>query len=145
MKKVESVCRTKVKEYGVRFETGRPVEFRYVRNTERAGYFGARFQQDIEPAGMYLLHNPDPGDLQRNWKAGTARLKHPLVLCFNSTPGNTYDGGSWKAQLYRAYGKKRARLTTALLADGYDGIVTVWLDEDGSPMDTREIVLLAPQ
>ena len=39
-----------VTEYGTTFAHGQPVTFTYVRNTEKAPYFGSRFQQDIEPA-----------------------------------------------------------------------------------------------
>jgi hypothetical protein len=45
-------------EAGVRFETGVPVRFPFIRNTERAprprGH--DQFQQRLEPAGVYLLH-----------------------------------------------------------------------------------------
>lgn len=140
----------RVREYGVLFETGTPVTFKYVRNTEKSPYLGGKYQQDIEPAGIYLLHNPEPGDLAPGWVAGEATIENPLVLPLNSAPGRgiyddnswIYDDNSWKAWLHRRY-KKRARgLTRALLADGHDGVVTVTLDKDGTPVDTREIVLL---
>lgn len=141
-----------VTEYGVRFDTGVPVTFRFVRNTERAPHFGARFQQDIEPGGRYLLHNPDPGDLPRGWETGTASFESPLVIAF-SLAGDVgpdepiYGPTSWKAQIARAFGKGGRALSAALRVAGYDAVVTVSLNRNkrnGRPVDTREIVALDP-
>jgi len=132
----------RVVESGILFETGTPVTFRYVRNTAKAPFFGSTYQQDIEPAGVYVVHNEDPGDLARGWDAGIMALQSPLVLAFNEIPGQLYDETSWKAVLrdtYRATGRKLSR---RLLADGYDGVVTVMLNDKGRPLDTREIVAL---
>jgi hypothetical protein len=118
-------------EEGVVFETGRAVEFRFARNTARAPTrprgTGDPYQQKLEPAGRYMLHlgtAPEPasdssGRVQ--WVTGTVRFEKPLVLRW----GNGYDNTSWKAGLVRAYGKKGHALSRALLAAGYDGIVTV--------------------
>lgn len=83
---------------GRRFETGVPVEFRYVRNNEKASDFGSRFQQDIEPAGRYLTHNEEPGPedyleemKRRGWEYGLARFEHPLVIAFNTKNEINYD------------------------------------------------------
>jgi hypothetical protein len=133
---------TAVTEEGLHFQTGHPITFNYVRNTEKAPDMGERFQQHIEPAGHYMLHNDNPGDLPNNWKSGKSFLEMPLVIAFNTTPGSTaYDETSWKANLSRAFGGLSGmNLTRALQAHGFDGIVTVALNEDGSPMDTREII-----
>jgi hypothetical protein len=129
----------RVEEYGVVFETGRPVTFRFVRSTEKAPYFGSRFQQDIEPAGVYLVHNPTPGDLPPRWVAGTATFEYPMVVLFNAADRfGGYDEDSWKAHLHDEYGKTGRALSTAVLKDGYDAIVTVG---DGY---TKEIVALRP-
>ena len=124
-------------EYGETFETGRPVLFRFLRNTQGAPKpgFNDTYQQKIEPAGLYVVHNPEPGDLPRGWVAGVMRFNNPLVIPFNTERG-TYDGHSWKMMLYRHYGKRGKVLSKALVRDGYDGIVTVGQDE------TREIVNL---
>lgn len=127
----------KVTEYGKTFETGRPVQFRYLRNTEPAPNFGPRFGQDIEPAGRYLLHNPNPGDLAPHWEKGQIAFKNPLVLQL-STGENVYGPNGWKAHLQRTFKAKRKALSCKLLKAGYDGIVTC--DEYG----TREIVDLQP-
>lgn len=123
-------------EYGTHFETGVPVEVRYVRGTTKAPapLTGDRYQQRIEPAGRYLIHNPDPGDLPRGWEAGVVRFRRPLVVPFNLVPGNLYDERSWKKQLQAHYKKRGTALSRAIVADGYDAVVTAM---DG---ETREIV-----
>jgi hypothetical protein len=128
-----------VTEYGIAFKTGHPVTFHFVRNTESSKKFKIpveRFQQNIEPAGRYMIHNPDPGDLPETWEEGDVTFQHPLVLQFNGGTEFGYNEHSWKAVLYKHYGKTGKSLTQALIKDGYDGIVTV---HDNS---TREIVQL---
>lgn len=135
--KSERLALCEIVEYGKHFATGRPVRFRYVRGTEKAPNYGSRFGQDIEPAGRYLLHNPDPGDLPPRMEAGEVAFENPLVLRL-STDGNTYGPNGWKARLARAYKAKRKQLTCKLRAVGFDGIVTC--DKYG----TMEIVDLRP-
>jgi hypothetical protein len=65
---------TVLDEYGLHFETGVPVTFKFLRGTARAPYLGDRFQQDIEPVGRYMAHNPNPGDLAPDWQTGTLNL-----------------------------------------------------------------------
>jgi len=129
----------KVNENGVRFESGVPVTFDFMRNTERSPYIGSTYQQDIEPAGRYLLHRPPSSVRQSPWEFGTTTFNNPLVLAFN-TGDAVYDERSWKAQLQRAYGKTGKTLSRALLKEGYDGIVTVELSRAGKPLGTSEIV-----
>jgi hypothetical protein len=112
-------------DQGVQFETGKPVEFPYVRNTEGAPFFGSKYQQDIEPAGRYLLHNSHPGDQNEGWETGTVRFENPLVIKFNPDNDTSYDEHSWKAQLHRHYGKTGKDLSDAIRDDGFDGIVTI--------------------
>lgn len=126
-------------EQGIHFETGTPVTFRFVRNTEKSPNFGPRFGQDIEPAGRYLLHNEDPGDLARGWETGLVSLTSPLVVPLTGDPSAIYGPEGWKARLSAATGKRGRALSADLIRRGYDGIVTV--DQDGY---TREIVLLKP-
>jgi hypothetical protein len=142
---LDDLLLAEVREYGVWFSTGVPVEFGYVRNTEKSPFFGSRFQQDIEPAGTYLLHNPDPGDLPRGWIRGIARFHSPLVMVFLASEDPTepiYGENSWKARLHRHYRKSRAALSRAIKADGFDAVVTVEM-HNGKPLDTREIVDLS--
>jgi hypothetical protein len=140
---------TKVAEYGKRFETGRRVCFRFLRNTEKAPYLGAKYQQDIEPAGLYVIHNPTPGDLSIGWAVGECCFDNPLVIPLNTDPTQpVYSSTSWKANLHRAFRATGNSLSRKLRARGYDGIVTVGLNpfrrDAGKPVDTREIVALAP-
>ena len=130
----------KADEYGVHFETGMPVTFKYVRNTQGAPKAGIidKYQQRIEPRGRYMLHNPDPGDLPPGWEAGTVHFHNPLVILFNTRRGGYYDSESWKMKLHKHYRRQGAALTRALIADDYDGVVTV-MPGTG---DTREIVEL---
>lgn len=130
----------KVNEYGVRFESGVPVTFEFMRNTERSPYFGSTYQQDIEPAGRYVLHQPPSSVQQAPWEFGTTTFRKPLVLAFSSGNETRYDERSWKAQLQKAYGKTGKALSRALQKDGYDGIVTVEMSRSGKPLGTSEIV-----
>lgn len=135
-----------VEEYGVRFATGEPVTFPFARNTEKAPPPGPgdRFQQILEPGGLYLLH---PGPNYRaapGWEQGVVELEQPLVMLFNRH-GGTYDDASWKAELARHYGVTGPELSEKLLAEGYDAVVTVTQSRGRNrPAATREIVVLDP-
>ncbi len=138
-----------VEEQGVFFKTGVPVTFRYLRNTRPAPYLGSKHQQDIEPAGKFMLHQEEPGDVARRWETGVVRFDRPLVIWFNTDPDPErfvyYSEHSWKARLAKHYGLTGVDLSRALLADGYDAIVTVGRYQDPrgrrAPIfDTREIV-----
>lgn len=120
-------------ERGVYFATAEPVTFHYVRNTVPSPHFGDRFQQDIEPAGRYLLHG-ERRTPPRGWEQGDVTFRSPLVIRFTEG-GLIYGPGSWKARLHRHYSKRGRALSRAIRADGYDGVVTV----DG-PASTSEIV-----
>lgn len=125
-------------EYGYKFVTGKPVTFRYTRNIESAPNLGAKYQQDVEPAGRYLLVDNDPGHTLPEWEKGTASFRSPLVLTLNSGTEGIYDEKGWKARLHQHYGEKGERLTQAIIRDGYDAIVTTFRGY------TREIVALKP-
>lgn len=124
-------------ESGVRFETGRPARFHFMRNTEPSPkrIVGDPYQQRIEPAGAYLLHDTARLSLPRRWVSGVATFRSPLVLPFG--PG--YGDESWKANLTRAFRARGKRLSEKLRHAGYDAIVTV---RNG---DTSEIVALDPR
>jgi hypothetical protein len=111
---------------GASFSTGKKVSFPFMHSNESAPNMGGRFQQDIEPAGYYMIIAEKQGI--KTWKRagkdfahGVATFKNPLVLEF----GMGYDKSSWKHALWEKYGKKGKALTRALIKDGYDGIVTV--------------------
>jgi len=124
-------------ESGVHFSTGHPVEFPFMHNPTPAPHMGGRFGQNIEPAGMYL--NAAILDIEQQtardsgWEVGKIAFRKPLVLVWSG-----YDEDGWKSRLAKAYGKTRAALTRALIADGYDGIVTV-----DPPYGVTEIVALS--
>jgi hypothetical protein len=125
---------------GAKFETGTPVTFEFLRNNEKAPNFGSKFQQDIEPAGRYVIQK-EVDHVPHGWEAGEITFNKPLVLPFNTGAFGGYDDKSWKAQLSREYGGKTGKeLSQALAADGYDGIVTVSIGPDGKSYDTREII-----
>lgn len=127
----------------VHFETGKPVQFEFIRSTEAAPYLGSMFQQDIEPHGRYMLLATDPSrrDVE-GWSSGTVSFQHPLVIAFNSDPSaeRLYGETSWKAQLFEKYGKTGRELSRVLAREGVDGIITVKLRQDGTPLYTSEIV-----
>jgi len=129
---------TKVVEGEVTFETGKPVEFNSARNLESSpkASAGDTFQQKIEPAGRYLLHQPNPEHTPPGWEKGRVEFKKPLVL--QDTFGDQiYDETSWKKRLSTAYGGKTGKsLSKAVAKDGYDGIVTTVKGHS----ETREIV-----
>lgn len=110
----------------IKFETGIAVTFPFARNTVSSQNWKIAkhvYQQDIEPAGMFMILDESPEDEWKpeGWIKGEMHFKNPLVLLW----GNAYDDSSWKAALYRYYGKKGKALSAAIKKDGYDGIVTV--------------------
>lgn len=127
---------TQVTEQGVRFKTCSPVTFTYIRNTRKSPK-SREFQQDIEPAGRYMLHNEDPQSIP-GWESGEVTFECPLVMALNTNyPDEIYGPNSWKSALYEAFGAKGGALSRKLRALGYDGIVTT-IGSD----ETREIVAL---
>jgi hypothetical protein len=136
----EALALAEVQEYGITFRTGEPVTFDYARNTEPAPRAGPddTFQQNIEPAGRYVVHVPSNQPTMPNQQRGSMTLNRPMVVELNTGTGRVYDGNSWKAQLESVYGKRGAALSRAILDDGYDGIVTVETTKRGP--QTAEIV-----
>jgi len=117
---------TAVSEYGVEFETGKPVKVNFVRNTVSSQSVGGdSFQQSIEPAGRYMSHDYDPKrDPMPGWEKGSVKFKSPIVMEL-STGDRIYGEGSWKKRLQAKYNKTGKSLSKAIVADGYDAIVTV--------------------
>jgi hypothetical protein len=119
-----------LEEYGAVFRTGQPVTFAFQRNTVSAPHGGGEFQQDLEPAGRFLVTDHDPSyPPLPGWEKGSVSFASPLVLWHSVDPPGSvsYDERSWKARLAGHYGATGAELSAALMADGYDGIVTVQL------------------
>jgi hypothetical protein len=125
-----------------------------MRNTVSSPQVGAAFGQDIEPAGRYLTEdtsgswkNPleDPSG-RTKWEYGETHFKSPLVIqAVPDADDPLYGDTGWKARLHGAYGGKRGKaLSQALLADGFDGIVTVMPGTSRVPAHTGEIVDLTP-
>lgn len=105
------------------FETGKPVTFDFAHNTESATDLfgkpkkGDRFKRDLEPSGRYVIQVPDASevDTSRNTISGTLTFNNPLVLNVET----------WKEDLQRHYKKRGKALSNALIADGFDGVVTI--------------------
>jgi len=131
-----------------RFQSSQPVDFHYMRGTKPSPDFGEKFQQHIEPAGRYMVSDdyPEREDESGFWEKGKISFANPLVIAFNTAPDNSaYDDNNWKMRLHKAYGGLTGlELSKAIIANGYDGIVTVYIDPDGKPRYTKEIVDLRP-
>lgn len=104
-------------------QTGRPVQFRYTRNTEKAPYMGSTFGQDVEPAGKYMVAADTRGQDYPSQESGVAKFDNPLVM---DSGGLYQDADNWKQVLTARYGGKTGRvLSDAIRADGHDGIITI--------------------
>lgn len=121
------------------FETGKPVTFKYIHNTESSPNMGKTFQQDIDPAGRYLNAASERTKSEGTFETGNVEFKSPLVLMWNTTEKGGYDENSWKARLSKKYnGLTGKKLSQAIVNDGYDGIVTI--DTQGRYNHASEIV-----
>jgi hypothetical protein len=92
-----------------------------------------------------MITNQYPADTEEDsqWEHGDITFQNPLVIRLTSDPDTIYGEKGWKAALSRAYGGKTGiELSRAIVADGHDGVVTVWV-QDGEPSETREIVDLS--
>lgn len=119
------------------FVTGKPVTFDFVHNTQSATKLfgkpkkGDQFQRDLEPSGRYVNeYSGDGENLPDGLITGTLTFQSPLVL----------NGENWKAELSAKFGKTGKALSKAILAAGFDGVVTVQLDDRPGRSHTSEIV-----
>ncbi len=111
---------------GEKLSTGNPVKLSYLRNKQRAGNFGSRYGQDIEPHGQYVT--PIESDSHRlaqeepeKYETGTIHFKNPLIIKSDENDPTV----GWKKKLSSAYGgKKHHHLSKAIAKHGYDGIIT---------------------
>lgn len=138
LKRHSGLQMSSVKENGVHFETGVPVEFKYSHNPEKAPDMGTRFGQHLEPHGKYMTHLPGDTEPAPGRESSTHRFENPLVLHHGTTSGDPH---GWKARLSDAFGGRSGKsLTQALIDSGHDGVVTVDMVR-GKPY-TGEIVAL---
>lgn len=125
----------KLAELG-KFKTGLPVTFDFIHNTESATRIwgrpkkGDRFKRDIEPSGRYVNEGSLWSDAPPTMIGGSLTFNNPLVLKTET----------WKQDLFDHYGKRGKALSEALIADGYDGVVTVAIDERPGRSHTSEIL-----
>lgn len=121
------------------FKTGKQVTFAFLHNKESATEIlgkpkkGAEFGREFEPSGRYMVRvstpkTPDFG----SFDTGNITFTNPLVI--------DNDNLGWKESLSKQYtGKKGKHLSKAIIADGYDAVVTVDVREGGRS-STSEIV-----
>ena len=111
---------------GQKLSTGNPVSVSYIRNKEKAKYYGSRFGQDIEPHGKYISpidneNHPLAKEQPEKYETGIIHFKNPLVIKSDENDPTV----GWKKKLSLAYsGKKKHHLSRAIANDGYDGIIT---------------------
>jgi len=124
-------------EADVVFETCVPVTFRFMHNTDPSPYMQKLFSQDVEPAGVYMIHVPGDHAPPSGWIAGTMHFDCPLILELNLNPDLVYGPLDWKQRLYKTTRKKHLALSKYLLSLGYDGIITVRNGETSEIVDLR--------
>lgn len=96
-------------------------EYLHISNANTQN-FGARFGQNIEPAGEYMSFIPEgtPHVNLSNYHYGTIHFDKPLLLEHKSTGEN-----GWKKDLSDMFGGKTGKaLSNAVKKAGYDAIVT---------------------
>ena len=129
----------------VRFATGEPVTFAFTRNTEPAPRlkrgFEDRYAQRVEPSGRYM-QLLDRGNsltpVSSHHMVDDVHFQSPLVLLHVATT-NVPEG--WKMRLSRAFGnKKREALSRAIVAAGFDAVVTIGHDARRQLHYSSEIV-----
>ena len=133
--------KTVIEEDGVYFETGVPVTFDFVHNTESAtGMFGipdenSKFGRGFEPSGKFVTRVKDKNKALNldTLESGTITFQNPLVIL--------NDNLEWKKKLSSNYGGLKGKeLSKAIIADGFDGIVTVDESSNGTTKYVSEIV-----
>lgn len=118
--------KTSITQYGSHFETGVPVTFKYIHNTNSATKLmgkpkkGDGYGRWFEPSAQYvsIIDEIDAIKELPNYVSGTLKFKNPLVIenCRHE----------WKQQLSESFGNKRGKeLSKAIIRAGYDGVVTV--------------------
>ena len=117
--------------------------YHYVRNTQKAPSPDPddTFGQQIEPAGRYMSLLP-PESVERSKayveREGITHLEHGTIK-FDNPLLWPKEGTSreWKENLSQKYeGLTGKKLSTAIKADGYDGIITI---EQGHPSEVIKL------
>lgn len=131
---------------GVTFQTGKPISFPFIKNTEKAPQFQKfgedRFAQAIEPHGNYIssAHDVDVTKLPKNYIHGEIEFKNPLVIDWGKS-GLYTEPDNWKQVLSAQYGGKKGKaLSKAIAKDGYDGIVTMQGAEPSEIVDLSRFI-----
>jgi hypothetical protein len=123
--------------------SGKPFTFTALHNKEKSPKMGARFGQDKEPAGRYVVavndDNTAATDMPDKYDRGAVTFENPLVIEFG---GGYQESTNWKQVLSERYGGLTGKaLSEAVRKDGYDGIVTVEpATGPNRPAHTAEIV-----
>ena len=82
---------------------------------------GAKFGREFEPSGRYVIINDDTTRNNKGYEYGETTFINPLVV--------DNDGLEWKKTLSEKYGGLTGKeLSKAVIADGYDGIITTESD-----------------
>lgn len=105
------------RQYGHDWRTARAT-IPYLRNNTglRKHVTYDDFSQRLEPWGRYMSPDHEDAILRPGWERGEAEFDNPLYL------DHAY--GDWKRHLSDQYGLTGHELSDALLADGYDGVIT---------------------
>jgi hypothetical protein len=137
----------------LRAETGKPLTFLYHRTTRSVTddpMFGVpnpknkqslEYGRDVEPSGRYMAGGelgaasfaaPPGTPSGRKYQSDYITFRNPLVIDFGvGGPTSTHteldykSTTNWKRRLAAAYGATGKDLSKAIIADGYDAIVTV--------------------
>ena len=118
-------------------EKGKSFKFSYIRNLEKSPDRGARFGQNVEPAGRYMTVGKAKNvkDLP-NFETGEKQFDNPLIVDFGGGYG---EKSNWKNVVSKQFGGKvGTELTKAIKKAGYDGIVTI--SKSGGKKYTSEIL-----
>jgi len=106
-------------------ETGKPVSFHFIHNTESATEIfgkpkkGAPFGREFEPSARFvnIASKKTSDKASGQFIGGKLTFRNPLVV--------PNDDLKWKETLSKKYdGKTGKALSKALIADGYDGVIT---------------------
>ena len=119
---------TEVTQDNNTFKTGEPVTFNHAHNTDSAtAMFGipdkdSSYGRGFEPSGQYMTVIGRTPDYQLpNMEYGSTTFNNPLVI--------EADGTNWKQKLSEDFGGVTGKkLSKAVIAAGYDGIVTTEKD-----------------
>lgn len=115
-------------------ETGKPADVDFLRRkTSATSLMGmpdkdSPFDRGYEPSGRYMMAKPGDFSEMSHLETGNVKFQNPLVL----GEGQYGSPSSWKRKLSEQYGGKTGKeLSKAIIADGYDGVITTFVDGRG--------------